>query len=210
MVDMEVMDMVFGDVRRGKLKPNLLPNLPLKLLPNLVTTMAMDMDLGTDTMADTTDLVIVVTMDMDIFGDVRRGRLKPNPLPNLPPKPLPILIFTMVMDMDTMEDTMDLAMAVTMDVDIFGDVRRGKLKPNPLPNLLRIPTSITDMDMDSAMVDTTDMALDTMDMALDTMDAATIGENKSQIHRAHYQHSASKCLDGNNDDLSFCCRTHSL
>merc|ERR1719402_907701 len=102
-----------------------------------------------------------------------------------------------------MEDTMDLAMAVTMDVDIFGDVRRGKLKPNPLPNLLRIPTFTTDMDMDSAMVDT-------MDMDLDTMDADTIGENKSQIHQAHYQHSASKCLDGNNDDLSFCCRTHSL
>merc|ERR1712183_472473 len=116
----------------------------------------------------------------------------------------------MDMDMDTMEDTMDLAMADTMDVDIFGDVRRGKLKPNPLPNLPRIPTSITDMDMDSAMVDTMDMALDTMDMDLDTMDAATIGENKSQIHQAHYQHSASKCLDGNNDDLSFCCRTHSL
>merc|ERR1719186_2519529 len=113
---------------------------------------------------------------MDIFGDVRRGRLKPNPLPNLPPKPLLILTFTMDMDMDTMEDTMDLAMAVTMDVDIFGDVRRGKLKPNPLPNLRRIPTSTTDMD-------------------LDTMDADTIGENKSQIHQAHYQHSASKCLD---------------
>merc|ERR1719186_873391 len=138
--------MVFGDVRRGKLKPNLLPNLPLKVLPNLVTTMAMDMDLDMDTMADTTDLDIVVTMD----------------------------------------------------VDIFGDVRRGKLKPNPLPNLLRIPTSTMDMDMDSAMVDTMDMALDTMDM-----DLATIGENKSQIHQAHYQHSASKCLHGNNDDLSF-------
>merc|ERR1712015_116711 len=106
----------------------------------------------------------------------------------------------MGLDMDTMEDTMDLDIVVTMDMDIFGDVRRGKLKPNPLPNLLRIPTSITDMDMDS----------DTMDMDLDTMDAATIGENKSQIHQAHYQHSASKCLDGNNDDLSFCCRTHSL
>merc|ERR1719482_347616 len=121
---------------------------------------------------------------MDIFGDVRRGKLKPNPLPNLPPKPLPILTFTMAMDMDTMEDTMDLAMAVTMDVDIFGDVRRGKLKPNPLPNLLRIPTSTTDMDMDSAMVDIMVMALDTTAMALDTMDAATIGENKSQIHKA--------------------------
>merc|ERR1719186_1852270 len=105
-----------------------------------------------DTMEDTMDLAMAVTMDVDIFGDVRRGRLKPNPLPNLPPKPLPILTFTMAMDMDTMEDTMDLAMAVTMHVDIFGDVRRGKLKPNPLPNLLRIPTSITDMDMDSAMV----------------------------------------------------------
>merc|ERR1719508_509497 len=153
---------------------------------------------------------MVSMVDM-VFGDVRRGKLKPNPLPNLPPKPLLILTFTMDMDMDldmdTMEDTMDLAMAVTMDVDIFGDVRRGKLKPNPLPNLLRIPTSTTDMDMDLAMVDTMDMALDTTDMALDTMDADTIGENKSQIHKAHYQHSASKCLDGNNDDLSFCCRT---
>merc|ERR1712179_255123 len=119
-------------------------------------------------MADTTDLDIVVTMDMDIFGDVRRGRLKPNPLPNLPPRPLPILTFTMDMDMDldmdTMADITDLDIVVTMDMDIFGDVRRGKLKPNPLPNLLRIPTSITDMDMDSAMVDTMDMALDTTDM----------------------------------------------
>merc|ERR1719186_2015578 len=117
-----------------------------------------------------------------VFGDVRRGKLKPNPLPNLPPKPLLILIFTMDMDMDLDMDTMDLAMAVTMD-----------------------------MDMDSAMVDTMDVdILDTTDMALDTMDADTIGENKSQIHKTHYQHSASKCLDGNNDDLSFCCRTQSL
>merc|ERR1712202_108891 len=122
MVDMEVMDIAFGDVRRGKLKPNLLPNLPLKLLPNLVTTMAMDMDLGMDSMEDT-------------------------------------------------EDTMDMVSMVDM---VFGDVRRGKLKPNPLPNLLRIPTSTTDMDMDSAMVDTMDMALDTTAMVLDTMDAATI------------------------------------
>merc|ERR1719219_906744 len=105
--------------------------------------------------------------------------------------------------MDTMADTTDSDIVVTMDMDIFGDVRRGKLKPNPLPNLPQIPTSTMDMDMDSAMVDT-------MDMVLDTMDTATIGENKSQIHQAHYQHSASKCLDGNNDDLSFCCRTHSL
>merc|ERR1719508_166476 len=111
---------------------------------------------------------------------------------------------------------MDMVSMVDM---VFGDVRRGKLKPNPLPNLqpnplpnlLRIPTSTMDMDMDSAMVDTMDVdILDTTDMALDTMDAATIGENKSQIHKAHYQHSASKCLDGNNDDLSFCCRTQSL
>merc|ERR1719508_635829 len=186
--------------------------------------MAMDMDLGTDIMADTTDLDIVDTMDMvsmvdmevmDMaFGDVRRGKLKPNPLPNLPLKLLPILTFTMDMDMDLdmdiMADTTDSDIVVTMDMDIFGDVRRGKLKPNPLPNLLRIPTSITDMDMDSAMVDTMDMALDTMGMVLDTMDADTIGENKSQIHQAHYQHSASKCLHGNNDDLSFWCRTHSL
>merc|ERR1712114_129222 len=152
---MDMVSMVdIGDVRRGKLKPNLLPNLPLKLLPNLVTTMAMDMDLGTDSMEDT-------------------------------------------------EDTMDMVSMVDM---VFGDVRRGRLQPN----LPRIPTSTMDMDMDSAMVDTMDMALGTTDMVLDTMDTATIGENKSQIHQAHYQHSASKCLDGNNDDLSFCCRTHSF
>merc|ERR1712096_111836 len=170
----------------------------LKLLPNLVTTMAMDMDLDTDSMVDM------------VFGDVRRGKLKLNPLPNLPLKLLLNLVTSMAMDMDTMADTTDSDIVVTMDMDIFGDVRRGKLKPNPLPNLLRIPTSTMDMDMDSAMVDTMDMALDTMDMVLDTMDAATIGENKSQIHQAHYQHSASKCLHGNNDDLSFWCRTHSL
>merc|ERR1712114_89998 len=160
-------------------------------------------------MGDTMDMVSMVDI-----GDVRRGRLKPNLLPNLPPKPLPNLVTSMAMDMDldmdTMADTTDSDIVVTMDTDIFGDVRRGKLKPNPLPNLPRIPTSTMDMDMDSAMVDTMDMALDTTDMVLDTMDTATIGENKSQIHQAHYQHSASKCLDGNNDDLSFCCRTHSF
>merc|ERR1712112_513273 len=144
------------------------------------------------------------------IGDVRRGKLKPNLLPNLLLKLLPNLVTTMAMDMDSMADTTDSDIVVTMDTDIFGDVRRGKLKPNPLPNLPRIPTSTMDMDMDSAMVDTMDMVLDTTDMVLDTMDTATIGENKSQIHQAHYQHSASKCLDGNNDDLSFCCRTHSL
>merc|ERR1719186_1272378 len=99
-------------------------------------------------MEDTEDTMDMVSMVDMVFGDVRRGKLKLNLLPNLPPKPLLILIFTMDMDMDTMEDTMedtmDLAMAVTMDVDIFGDARRGKLKPNPLPNLLRIPTSTTD------------------------------------------------------------------
>merc|ERR1712202_118437 len=206
MGDMEVMDMVFGDARRGKLKPNLL----LKLLPNLVTTMAMDMDLDTDSMEDTEDTMDMVSMVDMVFGDVRRGKLKLNPLPNLPPKPLPNLVTSMAMDMDLdmdiMADTTDSDIVVTMDMDIFGDVRRGK----PMPNLLRIPTSTTDMDMDSAMVDTMDMALDTTAMVLDTMDADTIGENKSQIHKAHYQHSASKCLHGNNDDLSFWCRTHSL
>merc|ERR1712228_1153037 len=120
-------------------------------------------------------MVDMEVMDM-VFGDVRRGKLKPNLLPNLPPLPLRILTFTMDMDMDTMEDTMDSAMADTMDMAL----------------------------------DTMDMVLDTTDMVLDTMDAATIGENKSQIHQAHYQHSASKCLHGNNDDLSFWCRTHSL
>merc|ERR1719186_1808549 len=120
----------------------------------------------------------------------------------------------MDLDMDSMEDTEDTMDMVSMVDMVFGDVRRGRLKPNPLPNLppkpLPIPTFTMDMDMDSAMVDTVDMALDTMDMVLDTMDADTIGENKSQIHQAHYQHSASKCLHGNNDDLSFWCRTHSL
>merc|ERR1719402_1377616 len=131
----------------------------------------MDMDLGMDSMEDTEDTMDMVSMvDMD-FGDVRRGKLKPNPLPNLPPKPLPNLVTTMAMDMDLGMDTM----ADTTDLDIV----------------------VT-------------MALDTMDMVLDTMDADTIGENKSQIHQAHYQHSASKCLHGNNDDLSFCCRTLSL
>merc|ERR1712112_28391 len=147
----------------------------------------MDMDLGTDSMEDTEDTMDMVSMVDMVFGDVRRGRLKPNLLPNLPPKPLLNLVTSMAMDMDldmdTMADTTDLDIVVTMDTDIFGDVRRGKLKPNPLPNLPQIPTSTTDMAMDSA----------------------TIGENKSQIHQAHYQHSASKCLDGNNDDLSFCC-----
>merc|ERR1712202_16110 len=181
MGDMEVMDMVFGDARRGKLKPNLL----LKLLPNLVTTMAMDMDLDTDSMEDTEDTMDMVSMVDMGFGDVRRGKLKLNPLPNLPLKLLLNLVTSMAMDMDLDMDTM----ADTTDSDIV---------------------STMDMDMDSAMVDTMDMALDTMDMVLDTMDAATIGENKSQIHQAHYQHSASKCLHGNNDDLSFWCRTHSL
>merc|ERR1719186_1132657 len=113
----------------------------------------------------------------------------------------------MVFMVDTMVDmdTMDMVSMVDMEVmDMaFGDVRRGKLKPNLLPNLplKLLPNLVTTMDVD---------ILDATDMALDTMDADTIGENKSQIQKTHYQHSASKCLDGNNDDLSFCCRTQSL
>merc|ERR1719186_794300 len=78
--------------------------------------MAMDMDLDMDTMEDTEDTMDMVSMVDMVFGDVRRGKLKPNPLPNLPPKPLPILTFTMDMDTDTMEDTMDVDILDTTDM----------------------------------------------------------------------------------------------
>merc|ERR1711964_798924 len=112
-----------GDVRRGKLNPNLL------LLPNLLliptSTMDVDMVFMVDTMVMVLD-TMVMDMDMDC-GDARKGKLKPNLL--LLPNHL--LIPTSTMDVDTVfivDTTVMVLDTMVMDMDMdCGDARKGKL-----------------------------------------------------------------------------------
>merc|ERR1712121_25374 len=111
-----------GDARRGKLV--LSPLLPLLLLLMLKLTHGCTMELDTTVDSDTTvtDLVTMATamvLEVDIFGDVRRGPLRLSPLLKL--KPIPgctMVLATMVVTMDV------VTMAVTTDSDtedITGD-----------------------------------------------------------------------------------------
>merc|ERR1712050_816716 len=83
---------------------------------------------------------------MGVFGDARRGKLVLSPL-------LLLLLLLMLklthgctMELDTMEDSdttdtdlVTMAMAMVLEVDIFGDVRRGPLRLSPLLKLKPIP-----------------------------------------------------------------------
>merc|ERR1719290_605988 len=80
------------------------------------------MELDTTEDSDTTDTDLVATtgmvLDIDTFGDARRGPLRLSP----PLKLKPIPGTTMVLDIDT-----------------FGDARRGPLRLSPLLKLKPIP-----------------------------------------------------------------------
>ena len=116
------MEVIFGDARRGKLV--LSPLLPLLLLLMLKLTHGCTMELDTTVDSDTTDTDLVtmataMVLEVDIFGDVRRGPLRLSPLLKL--KPIPgctMVLATMVVIMDV------VTMAVTTDSDtedITGD-----------------------------------------------------------------------------------------
>merc|ERR1719187_1314311 len=111
--------MVFGDARRGKLVLSPLLSLLLLLMLKLThgcTMVATMEDSGTTAM----DLVTTaMVLEVDMFGDVRRGPLRLSPLLKL--KPIPGCTMVLV----TMVDTTDsVTMAVTTDSgteDITGD-----------------------------------------------------------------------------------------
>merc|ERR1719402_1541261 len=110
-LDTTAMDaMVFGDARRGKLV--LSPLLPLLLLLMLKLTHGCTMELDTMEDSDTmdTDLVTMATgmvLEVDIFGDVRRGPLRLSPLLKLKPIPGCTMVVLVTTDVVTMAVTTD-------------------------------------------------------------------------------------------------------
>merc|ERR1719402_2114302 len=96
-----------GDARRGKLMLSPLLSLLLQLMLKLTHGCTMELDTMVDSDTMDTDLVTMATamvLEVDIFGDVRRGPLRLSPLLKL--KPIPGCTM------------------VVLEVDIFGDVRR--------------------------------------------------------------------------------------
>merc|ERR1712112_250804 len=94
--------------------------------------------------------IMVVTMAMvlevDISGDARRGKLMLSPLLSLLLQLMLKLTHGCTMELDTMEDSdttdtdlVTMATAMVLEVDIFGDVRRGPLRLSPLLKLKPIP-----------------------------------------------------------------------
>merc|ERR550519_1379372 len=155
---------ISGDARRGKLV--LSPLLPLLLLLMLKLTHGCTMGLDTTVDSDTTDTDLVtmataMVLEVDISGDARRGKLVLSPL-------LPLLLLLMLklthgctMELDTTADSdttdtdlVTMATDTVLEVDIFGDVRRGLLKLSPLLKLKPIPCCT--MVLVATMVDTMD------------------------------------------------------
>merc|ERR1719187_2145614 len=102
--------MVSGDARRGKLV--LSPLLPLLLLLMLKLTHGCTMELDTTVDSDTmdTDLVTMATamvLELDIFGDVRRGPLRLSLLLKLKPIPGCTMVVLVTTDVVTMAVTTD-------------------------------------------------------------------------------------------------------
>merc|ERR1719219_1276709 len=103
-----------------------------------------------DTMAMDSD---TTAMDAMVFGDARRGKLVLSPLLSL----LLLLMLkltpgcTMELDTTVDSDTTDtdlvtMAMAMVLEVDIFGDVRRGPLRLSPLLMLNLTPGCTMELD----------------------------------------------------------------
>merc|ERR1719402_1922625 len=113
-----------GDARRGKLMLSPLLSLLLLLMLKLTHGCTMELDTMEDSDTTDTDLVTMATamvLEVDIFGDVRRGLLRLSPLLKLELKPIPgctMVLATMVVTTDV------VTMAVTTDSDtedITGD-----------------------------------------------------------------------------------------
>merc|ERR1719187_175406 len=128
---------ISGDARRGKLM--LSPLLSLLLLLKLTHGCTMELDTMVDSDTTDTDLVTMATatvLEVDIFGDVRRGPLRLSPLLKLKPIPGCTMELDTMVDSDTTDtDLVTMATAMVLEVDIFGDVRRGPLRLSPLLKL---------------------------------------------------------------------------
>merc|ERR1719397_1576414 len=99
-----------GDARRGKLMLSPLLSLLLQLMLKLTHGCTMELDTTVDSDTTDTDLVtmaMAMVLEVDIFGDVRRGLLRLSPLLKL--KPIPgctMVLATMVVTTDS--DTEDI------------------------------------------------------------------------------------------------------
>merc|ERR1712033_37892 len=106
------------------------------------------------TILDTT--ATMVTMDMEVSGVARRGRLKLPPLLRLT---LPLMLMLKLTHGFCMEATIldtTVIMVLDMDMDLYGVAKRGRPKPK-LPLLLMlvpIPGCIMDMVVTMALVTT--------------------------------------------------------
>merc|ERR1712121_452650 len=125
--------MVFGDARRGKLV--LSPLLPLLLLLMLKLTHGCTMELDTTVDSDTTDtdmvtMVTAMVLELDIFGDVRRGPLRLSLLLKLKPIPGCTMVVLVTTDVVTM--------AVTTDSDTE-DISGDKFGNRPISAITSLP-----------------------------------------------------------------------
>merc|ERR1719402_2212464 len=110
------------------------------------------------TILDTT--ATMVTMDMEVSGVARRGRLKLPPLLMLT---LPLMLMLKLthgfcMEATILDTTVIMVLDMDMDMDLYGVARRGRPKPK-LPLLLMlmpIPGCIMDMVVTMALVTTTE------------------------------------------------------
>merc|ERR1712228_1074219 len=95
-------------------------------------------------MGDTTDTDLVtmaMVLEVDIFGDVRRGPLRQSPLLKL--KPIPGCTMVLVV---TMVDTMDaVSMAVTTDSDTE-DMSGDKFGNQPISAITSLPHGTNSSD----------------------------------------------------------------
>merc|ERR1712112_43588 len=81
-------------------------------------------------------MATAMVLEVDIFGDVRRGPLRLSPLLKLKLKPIPGCIMVLVA---TMVDTMDaVSMAVTMDSDTE-DISGDKFGNQPISAITSLP-----------------------------------------------------------------------
>merc|ERR1712055_728019 len=129
---------ISGDARRGKLVLSLPLSLLLLLMLKLTHGCTMELDTMEDSDTTDTDLVtmaMAMVLEVDIFGDVRRGPLRLSPLLKLELKPIPgciMVLATMVVTTDV------VTMAVTTDSDTE-DITGDKFGNRPISAITSLP-----------------------------------------------------------------------
>merc|ERR1719290_253929 len=122
-----------GDARRGKLMLSPLLSLLLLLMLKLTHGCTMELDTTVDSDTTDTDLVTMATamvLEVDIFGDVRRGPLRLSPLLKLKPIPGCTMVVLVTTDLVTM--------AVTTDSDTE-DITGDKFGNRPISAITSLP-----------------------------------------------------------------------